>query len=176
MSHICTGVNPHRVRPRPAAARTSSTPPVRPVRPGRRGRKPPDPSRGARSARRACEWWTVPAATPPSAAWPWPRADPSSAAARSSSCPSTAAAATRRSPGQPVDQLAPRVDQLVLDLLPVGVQPDRVGVVAQLLALRLDQRVLIGQQPLLAGQQLVLADNDLTQPRVGRTQPAQLRP
>ena len=78
--------------------------------------------------------------------------------------------------GQPVDELFLRVDQLVLDLRPVGVQSDRVGVVAQLLALRLDQRVLIGQQPLLAGQQLVLADNDLTQPRVGRTQPAQLRP
>ena len=57
----------------------------------------------------------------------------------------------------------------------VGVQPDRVGVVAQLLALRLDQRVLIGQQPLPADQQLVLADNDLTQPRVGRTQPPHLQ-
>ena len=49
-------------------------------------------------------------------------------------------------------------------------------IVAQLLTLRLDQPVLIGQQPFLAGQQLVLAGNDLTQPRVGRTQPAHLRP
>jgi hypothetical protein len=82
---------------------------------------------------------------------------------------------------KPSSLSASRVDRLVLDLRPVGVQPDHVGVVAQLqvaqlLALRLDQPVLIGQQPLLTGQQLVLADNDLTQPRVGRTQPAQLRP
>jgi len=77
---------------------------------------------------------------------------------------------------QPVDQLHLRVDQLVLDLRPVGVQADDFRVVAQLLTLRLDQPVLIGQQPFLAGQQLVLAGNDLTQPRVGRTQPAHLRP
>src|SRR5450759_3563971 len=150
MSHICTGGTPHRVRPRPAAARTSSTP-----------------------TRSTWSTWSEGSSPEPGC----PLCPPGLRVVDRSRCDAAfrrlalaaggselggseefelsidAAAATRRSPGQPVDQLAPRVDQLVLDLLPVGVQPDRVGVVAQLLALRLDQRVLIGQQPLLAGQQ-----------------------